>query len=83
MLHPLYILKATPEVSGRNVRDDFNFDSYLMREIELTLLKYFNASSGLFLGEKLIPEKRLTMNGKSRRRDYELHAHIHQFIVMI
>lgn len=38
---------------GWNVQNDFNFDSYLMHEIELTLFKYFNDASGFLLSKAL------------------------------
>lgn len=70
-------------MSGWNVGDDFNFDSYLMREIELTLFKYFNASPG-FLNEKSsVPEKRLAMMENLDVIMSFMHIHTHFIAMMI
>jgi hypothetical protein len=58
---------------GRNVENDFNFDSYLMHEIELTLFKYFNDAPG-FSSLKSFPKSSHT--GKSLRLWSFVHPHI-------
>lgn len=51
------------------MENDFNFDSYLKHEIELTLLEYFNDFSGLGKLQRLHMAENLS--------DYELNARPH------